>query len=295
VFAAGAPAEVLLYTLVPEKLVGRNHLPSAEAQEFMPAQFRQPREIQRLPDANSPEHDGELLALHPDVYIDYGDLHPDYIKSVASIQARTGIPGIILDGRLTHAAGVYRRLGKALGVASRGELLAREVERILSRYRGRLHRNGPAMRVYLAAAPDGSIPALSETLSGEIGDLLGAENVAGNERTALKRPITPQDLAAWNPDVIVLGSNSAARTLRALPELQAVPAVRDKRVAVPPAQPYGWGARPPSINRLLGLVWLAHVAGASATDEFETDVRRIFATFFQVELSDEQLRKLQSG
>ena len=36
VFAAGAPAEVLLYTLVPEMLVGRNHMPSAAALELMP-------------------------------------------------------------------------------------------------------------------------------------------------------------------------------------------------------------------------------------------------------------------
>lgn len=30
VFAAGAPAEVLLYTLVPQMLVGRNRLPEGE-------------------------------------------------------------------------------------------------------------------------------------------------------------------------------------------------------------------------------------------------------------------------
>ena len=34
VFAAGAPAEVLLYTLVPDMLVGRNHMPTAAALEL---------------------------------------------------------------------------------------------------------------------------------------------------------------------------------------------------------------------------------------------------------------------
>src|SRR5262249_20853973 len=43
VFAAGAPAEVLLYTLVPDMLVGRNHMPPAAALEFMPPTLRSPK------------------------------------------------------------------------------------------------------------------------------------------------------------------------------------------------------------------------------------------------------------
>ena len=38
VFAAGAPAEVLLYTLVPDMLAGRNRLPEGDAVEFFPPQ-----------------------------------------------------------------------------------------------------------------------------------------------------------------------------------------------------------------------------------------------------------------
>ena len=41
-FAAGAPAEVLLYTLAPEKLAGRNRLPEGDALEFFPPAFQKP-------------------------------------------------------------------------------------------------------------------------------------------------------------------------------------------------------------------------------------------------------------
>ena len=37
VFAAGAPAEVMLYTLAPDLLVGRNMSPPVDALEFFPA------------------------------------------------------------------------------------------------------------------------------------------------------------------------------------------------------------------------------------------------------------------
>src|SRR5262245_58300767 len=70
VFAAGAPAEVLLYTLVPEMLAGRNRLPEGEAVEFFPPAYRNPVFIKQLPEVDNPAADAELLGLKPDVYID---------------------------------------------------------------------------------------------------------------------------------------------------------------------------------------------------------------------------------
>lgn len=78
VFAAGAPADLPLYTLVPEKLAGRNVLPSPAAKEFMPPPYRNPTPITNLPDRDDPRFDAELLALDVDVYIDYGTIDDDY-------------------------------------------------------------------------------------------------------------------------------------------------------------------------------------------------------------------------
>jgi iron complex transport system substrate-binding protein len=136
VFAAGAPAEVLLYTLVPEKLPGRNRLPEGEAVEFVPPAYRSPVLIRQLPEVDNPGADAELLALKPDVYLDYGTVNEDYIAAVEAVQNRTGVPGIVLDGALSRIPETYRRLGTALGVAPRGERLGAAAERLLSRYRG---------------------------------------------------------------------------------------------------------------------------------------------------------------
>jgi len=74
VFAAGAPAEILLYTLAPEKLAGRNHQPPAAALPFMPPEYRALRQVVNLPDRDDPKYDAELLALDVDVYVDYGTI-----------------------------------------------------------------------------------------------------------------------------------------------------------------------------------------------------------------------------
>ena len=136
VFAAGAPAEVLLYTLVPEMLVGRNRVPEGEAVEFFPPAYRGAGFIKQLPEVDNPSADAELLALKPDVYVDYGTVHEDYIAALSAVQQRTRVPGIILDGSLTRIPETYRRLGAALGVGTRGESHAAAADRILTKYRG---------------------------------------------------------------------------------------------------------------------------------------------------------------
>jgi iron complex transport system substrate-binding protein len=291
VFAAGAPAEVLLYTLAPEKLAGRNHVPPPAALEFMPPAFRTPRQIVSLPERDDARYDAELLALDVDVYVDYGTVDDDYVAALEAISERTKIPGVILDGALENVPAVYRRLGAALGVSERGERLAREAERIIGKYRGALA--DPPVRVYLACSPNGLTPCVEGHSSGEAAALLGAINIGGKAGESLRRPLTVAEILGRNPDVVIAASASAAESLRSAPEWQAIPAVAAGRVHAPPDLPFNWGPRPPSVNRLPSLIWLAYVARGRPFDaEFRDDVSRFFAAFYHVTPSAAQLERL---
>ena len=292
VFAAGAPAEVLLYTLVPEMLAGRNRVPEGEAVEFFPPQYRNPVFIRQLPEVDNPAYDAELLALKPDVYVDYGTVGEDYIASLNAVQQRTRVPGLILDGALPRIPETYRRLGTALGVASRGEQLAAAAERILTKYRGALAAKAP--RVYLACSNDGFVPCLEDDSSGEQLKWLGGVNVAGVRATAPRRPRTIDEIKAFAPHaVVVTGGSDAVARLRANPMWQSVDAVAAGRVYRYPSLPYGWGARPPSVNRLPGVIWLAYVLQERTFDaEFSADVRAFFRDFYHLNLTDQQLQAL---
>ena len=291
VMAAGAPAEVLLYTLAPEMLVGRNRLPDAAAIEFCPPAFRTPVLIRQLPEVDNPDADAELLALRPDVYVDYGTVDSDYIAAVDAVQKRTGITGVILDGELRRVPETYRRFGAALGVSSRGERLAAAADRVLTRYRGILARSAP--RVYLACSADGFSPCLADERSGEQLAWLGGTNVAGMRASSPRRPLTIEEITAMRPQVIVVSGAGAAARLRANPAWQGVEAVKAGRVHEWPAVPYNWGARPPSVNRIPGLMWLAYVAAGRAFDAaFRDDVRGFFREFYHVELTEPQFQSL---
>jgi iron complex transport system substrate-binding protein len=292
VFAAGAPAEVLLYTLVPDMLVGRNRVPEGEAVEYFPAAYRTPVFIRQLPEVDNPAADAELLALRPDMYVDYGTVHGDYIASVEAVQRRTRVSGIILDGALTRISETYRRLGAALGVRERGEHLATAAGRILTKYRSALSSSSP--RVYLACSADGFVPCLEDGSAGEQLQWLGGVNVAGTRATAPRRPLTIDEIRALSPHVIVVaGGASAAVKLRTSAAWQSLDAVAAGRVYAYPVLPYNWGPRPPSVNRLPGIVWLAYtVRGRPFDAEFDADIRSIFKDFYHLELTEAQLRKL---
>ena len=148
-------------------LVGRNRVPEGEAVEFFPPPYRNPIFIKQLPEVDNPSADAELLALKPDVYIDYGTVQEDYVASVEAVQRRTRVPGIILDGALTLIPDTYRRLGAALGVADRGERLAATADRIMTKYRNVLASTSAAPRVYLACSADGFMPCLEDDSAGE--------------------------------------------------------------------------------------------------------------------------------
>lgn len=290
VFAAGAPADVLLYTLVPDKLPGRNRIPREAELPFIPPEYRTPQPIANLPDRDDPRYDAEMLALDPDVYVDYGTIDGDYVAALEAISDRTKVPAIILDGSLEAIPSAYRRLGAALGVAERGERLANEAERIIEKYRGALA--DPPVRVYLACSQDGFAPCVEGHSSGEAAALLGARNVGG--RVGDRRgPLAIEEIAERAPDVVIAANKAAAASLRASTEWQRVPAVREGRVYAPPELPFNWGPRPPSVNRLAGVIWLAYVGrGRPFDDEFRADVRRLFETFYHVTPTAEQLEHL---
>lgn len=297
VFAAGAPAEVLLYTLVPDLLVGRNRVPEGDAVEFFPPQYRNPVFIRQLPEVDNPAADAELIALTPDVYVDYGTVSEDYIAAIDAVQRRTKTPAIILDGALARIPEMYRRLGAALGVPDRGERLAAAADRLLTKYRGALAASGSAPRVYLACSGDGFQPCLADDSAGEALAWVGGVNVAGTRATAPKRPLTIDEIASLNPHaVVVTGGPGAAAKLRANPVWQAVEAVKAGRVYPFPALPYSWGGRPPSVNRLPGVMWLAYVvAGRPFDAAFDADVRAFYRDFYHLELSEAQLRRLAAN
>lgn len=73
----------------------------------------------------------------------------------------------------------------------------------------------------------------------------------------------------------------------------AKPTQYEGRIYVPPDLPFGWFDAPPSLNRLLGLQWLARVLYPSRFPEpLAPRVKTFHRLFYHREPTDAQLRGL---
>ena len=83
--------------------------------------------------------------------------------------------------------------------------------------------------------------------------------------------VSLEQVLLWNPDVIVTIDRDFAANVRSDPVWASVAAVRAGRVHLSPKMPFGWVDFPPSVNRLIGLWWLAKIL---YPEQFPEDIAR---------------------
>ncbi|HYB08624.1 MAG TPA: ABC transporter substrate-binding protein [Alphaproteobacteria bacterium] len=288
VFVAGPPAAVVVYTLAPEKLVGWTAPLSDEKKALMPKEYAALPVVGRLTGSNGNAIIDEVAARHPDIILDVGDVDARYFALADRVQERTGVPYILMDGRLTKTAKLYRQLGDILGATAKAAELASYADETLADLKLVLSAIPPdhRPRIFYARNPDATQSAAVGSIIGEIFDTVGALNVAGETKDA----ITPDQVHAWQPDVIVTSNVEFGRSALTDPRWQGLTAVRDGRVYRAPLDPFGWVDEPPSVNRLIGIKWLIAVLypGSSKIDMRQM-ARDFYARFYHVQLTEKQL------
>ncbi|GJD51440.1 Vitamin B12-binding protein [Methylobacterium crusticola] len=296
VFPAGPPAAILLYTLAPDLLLGwPRAIRPAERPYLLPGAADLP-EVGRLTGRGNTANLEAVLALKPDLILDVGGTGETYRSLADRVQAQTGIPYALLDGRLAAAPAAYRSLGRILGRPDAGAALAAFSEATLATIRERVAAPpaGGRPRVYLARGPRGLETAREGAINVETLALLGAVDVAGPGGSLAQ--VSPEDVVAWAPEVIVALDPAFVRAARADPLWQAVPAVRDGRLHLSPALPFGWVDAPPSVNRLAGLWWLGKILyPARFPEDVRALARDLYARLYHVTPDEAGLDRVLAG
>ena len=105
--------------------------------------------------------------------------------------------------------------------------------------------------------------------------------------------VSPEQILAWQPDVILTVDRRFRATIRADPVWREVKAVQTGNVHFVPDLPFSWLDNPPAPNRLIGLLWLGKLLyPASFPQDIRAEARRFYALFYQQEPSDAQLDSL---
>ncbi|HET7257166.1 MAG TPA: iron ABC transporter substrate-binding protein [Xanthobacteraceae bacterium] len=296
VFPAGPPAAILLYTLAPELLIGWPRTNRPEEREFLLPDVGGRPEVGRITGRGNTANLEAVLALKPDLILDVGSLNPTYVSLAERVQQQTGIPYALLDGRFDGISPAYRTLGALIGRHAQGEAFARSAEDMITTITRRIAAITPERRprVYYARGTRGLETGLGGSINVETIELI-ARNVAGGTRGGLAN-VSIEQVLLWDPEVIITIDQDFAADVPNDPAWASVAAVRTRRVHLSPKLPFGWVDFPPSVNRLIGLWWLAKIL---YPDLFPEDLRALtrdfYSRFYHVTPNDMQIDRVLAG
>ena len=296
VFAAGAPAAILLYVLAPDRMLGWPRANRPDEREFLAQPYADLPELGTLTGRGGEANVERVLALKPSLILDFGSVRDTYADLADRVQAQTGIPYLLIDGRFENTPAALRLLGQALGVSERAEALARDAEETFARIDALLAAipESDRPRVYLARGPEGLESGVVGSINTEILERAGGVNVLGRSDTARGLvQVNFEALLTADPDVIVTWDRQFHAAYQGSPLWSRMRAVQEGRVHLSPVLPFGWIDRPPSLNRLIGLDWMA---ATLFPDRHAIDLRARTRDFhklwYHVDLTEAQLDRL---
>ncbi len=238
-----------------------------------------------------------VLALKPDLILDVGSTNPTFVSLATRVQEQTGIPYALLDGRFEATAPTYRKLGELTHRMPQAAALARYADETMTAIKGRIDKIPASQRprVYYARGPRGLETGLGGSINVETIDFVGARNVAAERKGGLA-VVSVEQVLLWNPDVIVTIDRDFAASVRSDPVWSQVAAVRAGRVHLSPKMPFGWVDFPPSVNRLIGLWWLAKILyPVQFPEDIAALTRDFYTRFYHVTPTEAQIEHVLAG
>jgi iron complex transport system substrate-binding protein len=296
VFPAGPPAAILLYSLAPEMLIGWPRANRPEECVYMLPEICTRPEVGRITGRGNTANLETVLAQKPDLILDVGSTSATFVSLADRVQEQTGIPYALLDGRFAAIATTYRSLGELIGRREDAEKLAEYADDTLKTILGRIEPIATAARprVYYARGPRGLVTGLGGSINVETIELI-SRNVAGETQGGLAN-VSIEQILVWDPEVIVTIDQEFAATVRNDPSWASIKAVRDNRVHLSPKMPFGWVDFPPSVNRLIGLRWLARILYPERfPEDLRAQVQEFYSRFYHVTPSSAQIDHVLAG
>ncbi len=261
VIPAGAPAQILLQAIAPDKLGALVEGFAPEHVIYVDAKVAALPQVAMLTRSSAPGDIAAVAALKPGLVVDYGSLSPRYVAADEKIAQELKVPAVLFSGDLADVPTVVRTLAKPLGAVERGEAVSGAAQKVLDALKPLAALpDAERVAVYVARGSDGLTAVRGGTSLDEPIRLAGGRNVVEGGGGTF-RHMEVEAVVALKPAVVVVSDLEALTS----PLHAALP--KGTRFVLDAGEPYKVLTGAPSLNRLVGAAALAAILHPGKVDE----------------------------
>ena len=285
----GPLAQYAVFALAPDMLVGVSSAWDEASRPFIAPEYLSLPVLGQLYGGKSDVNLEELLAAAPQVVIDIGEPKEGLADDLDALSRQTGIPYVHISMSTQQMGDMYRMLGELLGRQERACVLAETCERIWARTKEIAGSVQKKNLLYITGLEGLSVIA-RDSYHSEVIDLL-SNNLAVVDAPSSRgtgNEVDMEQILAWNPDTVIFAEKDMYASAADDPLWQAVLAIESGQYYAVPVGPYNWMGFPPSVQRLLGMMWMAKALYPQAADyDLYEETKRYFDLFYHCDLTRE--------
>ena len=284
---SGPLAQIVLFALAPDKLVGIANAWDETAAAFFDEKYYNLPELGQLYGGKGEMNLESLLTSGAQVVIDVGEPKDTIVEDLDALQEQTGIPFVHVTATTAITGNAYRKLGELLNMPDEAAALADYCDSVFART-NEIAGSVEKVRLLYCLGDRGINVIAQGSYHAEIIDLL-SDNLAVVDSPSSKgsgNEVDMEQILAWNPDVILFAPGSIYATVGEDPTWQSVNAIRDGRYYEVPFGLYNWMGFPPSVQRYLGMMWMAELLyPETAGYDLYTEVANDFRLFYHCDIT----------
>ncbi len=290
---SGSNAQVLIFQIAPEKLVGLTTKLTSDERTVYPSFTHDLQAFGTLYGKKANLNKETLILADPEMIIDIGDIKgsvEDMVRELDDVSKDVGVPVIFIEANMDNYPDVFRRLGKLLGYEERAEDLARYYEDVVAEIEK--YSTGRKPTVYLTSSNNGLEAVIGGKSHAQCAEKAGADVVVTSKTAQSNGSISLETLYQLDPEFIFTYTEEGYKTVTTSGDWAGMRAVRDGNVYLVPDMPHGFIDNPVCSNRIIGLWYLAWVLYPEAGIDIIARTREFYKLFYRADISESQARDI---
>lgn len=280
VAVSGPLAQMVVFAIAPDKMVGVANAWDKTAENYFDQKYLDLPLLGQLYGGKGELNLETLLTADPDVVIDVGEPKSTMAEDLDGLQEQTGIPFVHIDAYLASMDDTYAMLSDLLAMPNEGQGLADYCRNAYDTVKAIVDGVEKADVLYITGEEGLNVIA-KDSYHAEVVDML-CNNLAVVDEPSSKgtgNEVDMEQILNWDPSIVFFAPGSIYSTVADNENWQTIPAIKDGRYYEVPFGPYNWMGFPPSVQRILGMQWMAKVLYPEAADY---DMYEVTQTYFQL-------------